>query len=474
MSITKSSGALPWWRQITRPQWTALGGTTLGWGLEGFDVSLYTLILVPAVTDLLGKHANPGDVRFYSGLGVAVFLLGWALGAVLFSTLADRFGRVKVLTAGILVYAIFTAAAALAQEFWQLAALRFLAGAGSGVETPVGAALIAETWNNRYRARATGVMMSGYAGGYFLASLVYGWIGFHGWRVTLLVALAPALIALAVRRRVREPELTHERRAQRESRAKSGLRAIEDRLELVQLFTPPLLRRTLICVMIQTGALVAFWSVTTWTPQIITQVAHANGDSGKAAIPLVSHATAMLNLGGILGYASWGFIADAIGRRRAFAISFLSAAVGIALLFPFHRGYNTYLWLLPLVGFGIFGALSGPSVYFPELFGAGVRATAIAVTNSVGRILTAVGPLVAGSIVITWFGGDLGQAVTVVAGFLVVGLIGAALTAETRGRQLPEASPEAAPSAAATSPSSSAPPIPSIPILRLIEQETPE
>jgi MFS family permease len=434
--MNAANASTPWWRQITRPQWLALAGTTLGWGLEGFDVSLYTLVLVPAVSDLLGPTAGEADIRFHAGLAIALFLCGWALGAVLFGSLADRFGRVKVLTAGIVVYAVFTAASAFAQDYWQLAALRFMSGLGSGVEAPVGAALIAETWNNRYRARATGVMMSGYALGYFLASLVFGWIGGHGWRVTLLVALVPALVAFLVRRHVREPAETGARRAARAQRRRSGIRALEDRLEVVQLFTPPLRRKTLMCVMIQLGALISFWSVTTWTPSIVTGLAEADGHTGKAAIPLVAHATAMLNLGGVIGYASWGFIADAVGRRGAFAVSFAAAAIGIGVLFPFHHAYGTYLWLLPLVGFGVFGALAGPCVYFPELFGARVRASAIAVTNSGGRLLIASGPLVAGTIATSYFGGDLGIAVTVVASLLVIGAIGVALTPETRGMPL--------------------------------------
>ena len=98
--MNDANASTPWWREITRPQWLALTGTTLGWGLEGFDVSLYTLVLVPAVSDLLGPTASEGDIRFHAGLAVALFLCAWALGAVLFGSLADRFGRVKVLDRG--------------------------------------------------------------------------------------------------------------------------------------------------------------------------------------------------------------------------------------------------------------------------------------------------------------------------------------------------------------------------------------
>jgi MFS family permease len=434
--LETTAGAMsgPAQRQISRRQWMTLTGTTLGWGMEGFDASLYTLIVVPATKEVLGRGASTASVAFHAGLAVTLFLTGWAVGGLLFGLLSDYIGRVRVLMGGVLIYAIFTAASAGAHDFWQLALLRFVAGLGSGVEAPVGAALVAETWNNRYRARATGVMASGYAGGYFLASLVYGLLGAHGWRVTLLVAIAPAFLALFIRRYVHEPEsLTDVRRRRAERRSAAAARTTEDRFILWQLFSPPLWRPMVPALLIATGALFAFWSTTTWTPQIITGVAVARGASPIGAVAM---ATAMLNLGGVVGYASWGFIADAIGRRAAFLVSFAAAALGIGLLFPFHHSYTTYLWLLPLVGFGIFGALSGNLVCFPELFPTRVRASAIAVSNSVGRLLTAAGPLVAGTIATRYFGGNLGLAVTLIAGLLVLGVIGVVVLPETKGRPL--------------------------------------
>ncbi len=418
--------------RITRVQWKALVGTAAGWGLEGFDASLFTFVLVAAMRDLLGDGASEADIAFHAGLTISLFLGGWALGGLLFGLLSDYFGRVRVLMAGVLLYAVFTAASALTQEYWQLAVVRFIAGLGSGVEAPVGAALIAETWHPRHRARAIGVMASGYAVGYFLASLVYGAIGGHGWRVTLAVALVPAALVLFVRRGVREPAALTEARDRRAARRSAGgARSSEDRFVLWRLFSPPLLRRMVPCLLIATGALVVFWSTTTWTPQIITGL---SGGPGPHAVAQVARATAMLNLGGVLGYASWGFVADAIGRRGAFLVSFAATAAGIGALYPFGRGYTAHLWLLPLVGFGIFGALGGNLVCFPELFPTSVRASALAASNAVGRLLTAPGPLVAGTIAVSWFGGDLGVAIAVMASFTVLGVAGTLLLPETRGR----------------------------------------
>ena len=135
--------------------------------------------------------------------------------------LADYFGRTRVLSIGILTYAVFTALAAFADTWWQLGILRFIAGLGSGVEAPVGAALIAEVWRNRFRARACGVMMSGYAAGFFIAALAYALLGQHGWRLMLGLAVVPAILVWFIRRYVPEPAGDH-RRHRRPPRARNG------------------------------------------------------------------------------------------------------------------------------------------------------------------------------------------------------------------------------------------------------------
>lgn len=437
MTSTTSPGATSWRQEITRAQWLVLTATTLGWGLDGLDSSLFTLVVGPATAELLGPGASPDDVAFSAGLAVTIYLTGWAVGAIIFGALADYVGRVRVLMVGVLMYSLFTGATALATDYWMFVVFRFLAGIGSGVELPIGAALVAEAWTNRHRAKATGVMMSGLAVGFFVASLVYRFTGVHGWRWTLAVGVLPALLVLFIRRYVHEPEsmaLVRARRAERkQERAAGSARTHADRFVLVQLFTPPLLRRTLLATLISAGALFAFWGVTTWTPQIIRTVVARDGIVDDAAVPYVSSAMAMLYLGGFVGYAVWGFLADAIGRKRTYLVSMALAVLGIGLLYPFADSYTAYLWGLPFVGFGVYSLFSGNSVYFPELFGPGVRASALAVTNSIGRLFTAAGPLVAGIIAAQWFGGSLALAVTAVSSLILLVLVGLALLPETHG-----------------------------------------
>jgi MFS family permease len=431
-----TSAQAPTWRQEISPyQWAVLVATTLGWALDGFDSSLFTQIAGPATTDLLGTAS-----AFYSGLAVTIFLAGWALGAILFGALADYVGRVRVLIIGVLTYSVCTALATLSPDYGVFVALRFVAGIGSGVELPIGAALVAEAWRNRHRAKASGIMMSGLAIGSLLAAIVYNFVGTLGWRATLAFGLVPALLVLFIRRHVREPDTTAQVRAarvaRRRQRAAGAVRTAADRFVLTQLFSRPLLRRTVPCTLICVGALFAFWGVTTWTPQVVRDVVAGQGVTGDATVGYVSWAVAALNLGGLVGYASWGFIADRIGRKATYLMSLVVGILGIVVLFPFAHSYWEYLSLLPVVGFGVFGVLSGNSVYFPELFGPSVRASAMAVTNSIGRLCTAAGPMVAGLIATAWFGGSLAMATTVMSCLIVIAFIGLAMVPETRGKFL--------------------------------------
>lgn len=428
--------------KITRVQWLTLLATTLAWGLDGFDGSLFTLVVGPAMTDVLsngGAAPTPDQVTYYSGIAVSLYLLGWAIGAVILGVLADYFGRLRVLAAGILTFAVFTALTAVATDFWQVAVFRFIAGMGSGVEYPVGATLIAEVWNNRYRARAASIMASGYAAGYFLASVTYGLIGGFGWRVTMAVTLVPALLVVVLRRFVQEPETAIAARRQR--RLQRDTSSERPKFTLVELFSGGVRRTTLLAMVVCAGSLVSFWSITTWAPQMIRNLGAAPED----AVGQVALGTALLNLGGFLGYASWGFIADLVGRRPAFALSIACMWGGSFALFPWEWGFGAYLVVLPVIGFGIFGTFSGCAVWFPELFAPPIRATAMSFTNSFGRILTAPGPVFAGVIAASWFGGSLPQAVMVVATFGLVAAVGVLLLPETRGRMVHGWTPETTP-----------------------------
>jgi MFS family permease len=434
MTAATDAPGVPWHRDISRYQWSVLLATTLGWALDGFDYSLFTQVAGPAVAELLGHPST-----FHSGLAVTIFLAGWAVGAILFGVVADYVGRVRVLITGVLLYSVFTALAVVVTNYGEFIAFRFIAGIGSGVELPIGAALVAEAWSSsRHRAKASGVMMSGLALGALLAAVVYSFVGQLGWRWTMAFGLLPALLVIYIRRTVHEPasmvEVKASRRMRKAQRAAGAAKTDMDRFVLARLFTKPLLPTTVACTLICIGALFAFWGVTTWTPQNIRVIVANEGVTDGGVVTAVAWGTAMLNMGGAIGYASWGFIADKIGRKNAYVMSILIGLGAICVLYPFADSYVMYLCLLPVVGFGVFGTIGGNAVYFPELFGPSVRASAMAVTNSIGRFFTAAGPLFAGAIATGWFGGSIAMATTVVSALIVIAFVGLAFLPETHGQ----------------------------------------
>ncbi len=179
---------------MTGYQWLVLFVAWLGWVFDSMDSTIYAMVLQPALEELLraqtGGVVSPEAIGWYGGIIFAIFLIGWAVGGVLFGVLADRFGRTKTLIFTILIYAVFTGLAALSATWWQLALYRFLTAVGIGGEWAAGAALVAEVWPEEKRAQAAGILQSAWAVGFFIAALVNFLMRGSGWRPVFVVGVA--------------------------------------------------------------------------------------------------------------------------------------------------------------------------------------------------------------------------------------------------------------------------------------------
>ena len=179
-----------WWRQSTPNARRALVAACFGWMLDSFDVMLYALVLASLILDL-------GISKQTAGILGSITLLAAAAGGLAFGVIADRYGRIRALIGSVLIYAIFTAACGLAQNIVQLAIFRILLGLGMGGEWASGAALVSETWPDKHRGKALGIMQSSWAIGYALAALVAGLIlPWKGWRAVFFVGILPAFFTL--------------------------------------------------------------------------------------------------------------------------------------------------------------------------------------------------------------------------------------------------------------------------------------
>ena len=436
------------WRAVTRYQWLVFLVVWLGWTLDAADFGLYSLVLRPALTELLGYPAtgslDPGQLAALGKLGgllAMTGLLGWALGGFVFGIIADYVGRVRALVFSIAIYSVFTALQGLSSGIWDFAGYRFIAGLGTGAELMVGIPLLAETLGETYRAKIASVMMTGGAVGTFLGAWVYGFVGGYGWRYVFFVGVAPALILMIVRRRVMEPGHFN---AVQERRAAIGAgREVDNddhqfmKFVPMQLFSPEHRVNTLVGVLFGLGSLLAIWTTNIWLPTILSLMVQKGGVSGADAVPFVSHGIMVWSIGGILGYIAFGFICDVIGRRLTISLYSLGTMVAGVILYLVLPAYEPwYPIVLPIFGFFVFGVFSGFAVYLPEIFPTQVRATGVGFTTGSARIVTSFGPLVAGLLVSVF--GSFNKVTAAMSCCALLSIVAMALGRETRNSGLPK------------------------------------
>jgi len=445
MDASASAGAvrerhsrIAWLAEISRYQWLVFFVAWLGWSLDGADFNLYSLVLRPSLTELLGGQVSVEQLGLVGGWISTVGLLGWAIGGFVFGVLADYIGRVRTLAMSIVIYSVFTALQGLAQAPWQLGLFRFMGGLGTGAEIIVGIPLVMETFGSNHRAKMAGLMMTGGAFGNIFGSWVYALVGPYGWRPVFFVGIVPALLLVLIRRGMVEPdqfEAVRQRRA-----AVRAAEAAEDRpyQEFVvrQLFSPQLRFNTFVAVLFALGSLLAIWTSQIWLPTIQSLMLEKEGITGAAAIPYVSWGILMWGIGGIFGYAAFGFIADVIGRRWTIVLYSLGTLVSGLGLYLGASSWSAYPLLLPIFGFFVFGVFSGHAIYISELFPTHARATAVSFANGSGRLITSFGPLVAG-LLVGPFGGDFNKAAALMTGFAVLSIVAMAIGRETKGAPLP-------------------------------------
>jgi MFS family permease len=392
----------------------ALAASTLGWMLDGMDITLYAMVLAELMRELQLSSTQAGFLA-------SVTLVASALGGLLFGVIADRFGRRAALSGSIVVYSIFTAACGFSRGLPELILFRFLLGLGMGGEWASGAALVAETWKAEHRGKALGLMQSGFAVGYALAALI-NWVVLPrwGWRAVFFAGLLPALLTLWIQRRVEESPLWLERRA----------RPSEARVSSFALFSQPYLSKVLITLLMNSAALFAWWGLFTWIPPYLALPA-AKGGRGLS-IAASSAWIVVMQAGMWLGYVSFGFFSDAMGRKRTY-VAYLLLAATLVPLYAQARGVASLLVLGPLVAFFGTGHFTGFGIIAAELFPTSFRGLAMGLTYNFGRALSAAAPWAIGALAVKY---GLGSAFWLSgAAFLVAGLLATGLP-ETSGRAL--------------------------------------
>jgi MFS family permease len=282
-------------------------------------------------------------------------LIAAAVGGTVFGWVADRFGRARALTISMIIYSVATALCGLTQTATELLICRVVLGLGMGGEWASGAALVAEMWPGRHRGKALAVVQSSWAVGYALAAAVVAIVmPRFGWRAVFFVGIAPALIALWVRRGLHEPEVWRESRAQPKAE-KQGISS---------LFRGVLGYGVLICASMNAATLFAWWGLFTWVPRFLSMPV-AEGGRGLSVVA-TSTWTIVMQVGTFLGYVVFGYLADRFSRKYTY-IGYLLMAALLVPAFALVRSPDALLLIGPLVGFFGTGYFSGFSVIASEL-----------------------------------------------------------------------------------------------------------
>jgi MFS family permease len=397
--------AVPWYRTVTREQWQVLLAAKFGWMLDAMDFMLYTV----AVQQLRAYFGFGDDV---AGMLGTVTLIMSGVGGTIFGYVADRFGRTRALMATILIFSLASLGAASSQTVLQLLFWRALLGIGMGGEWASGAVLVSETWPAALRNKAISIMQSGWALGYLAAAVAGALIlgvpafGQDAWRVLFLVGVIPAFFTLWIRRHVKEPDAwIHKRRS-----AGSGN-------PFAVIFGPALIKRTFLIIAIGASVQFANWGVFFWLPAFLARPI----EQGGAGMGIVSSLWWLVpvQIGAYLGYLTFGFIADWIGRRQAFVLYMLAAAIVVPIYGQMAGNATMLLLLGPLVGYFGYGYFSMFGGFVAELYPAAVRATGQGTSYNIGRMAGAIAPYTIGALA-TQLGIGIGVALSITSAFFVL------------------------------------------------------
>ncbi len=417
--------------RLNRQQILGFWAAWTGWTLDGMDSVIYALVLAPALAELLprsGMDVSPARIGYVGSVMFALFLVGWGC-SFAWGPIADRFGRTKALAATILVYALFTGAAAFAQNVWELGAFRLLAGIGVGGEWAMAGTYVAEAWPEDRRAMGAGYLQTGYYFGFFVAAALNYTVGAHyGWRAMFLCGLVPVVVSVLTLFKVQEPARwkAHEAEAKRSH-------------PLVEILSPRYRKRTIVNAALLSVAIIGLWAGALYEPAAITTLAKKAGMDAAGAAKMVSLGTGVLSLGTILGCLALPPLAERIGRKRTLAVFFAGMMVTIPLAFGWsfylEHGLAPFISILFLMGFAG-GNFTTFSIWLPEQYDTRVRATAFAFCTSVGRFLGAGVNFALGGMVLRM--GTLGTPIAWTGAAFALGILIVPYALETRGQRLPE------------------------------------
>jgi MFS family permease len=439
-----------WWQGLTREQWLVFAGASLAWAFDCFDLQVFNLARDGALEDLI---ADPKLALEYGPYTTSVFLVAWAVGGLIFGALGDRYGRARMLTICILLYSLSTGLSAFSTGFLDFCVYRFATGLGVGGVFGLSVALVADSFPDRSRAPALGLLQSLSTVGNLAAALTGMLLGslaarqllpmgLAHWQALFLVGALPALLCVPLLRQLKEPSKWVA------ARSEGAARGIQFGSYRRLLTHPEWRKRAWLGLIVCSAGIIGLWGVGNFHPKIVGAIVEQHFlDARLSPADLASEKAywrsiglLLQNVGGFVGMLTLAKIAQVQGRRFAIALGLFLSFVSTWIVFRYMREIHDMYWMLPLMGFGQLSVLGAYAVYLPELFPTSLRSTGTSFCYNVGRIVAATAPFTMSQLTRS-LGGDIegfriaGTWVSVV---LLVGIAILPWLPETRNRPLPE------------------------------------
>ena len=386
--------------KLNKDHYLIFGLSWAGWVFDFYDLFLFTFLISELQTGL-----NINAEMLSLCLGISLFATG--LGGIIFGALGDKYGRKTILQWTILVYSIGTLLCAFSWSFYSLVIFRFITGLGVGGEWATGQIYINETFPDKLRAKFGAFMQSGAPVGVILAALVGGIITpVIGWRATFLISIIPALTVIIIRRYLKESDVWLE------NKDKYVNKNIFQEFKL--LISKEHRKIFLISLILCIFGMSAYWFTYSWLPTYLAK------ERGLALIG-TTFGIILIQCGDLIGYTTFGFVSEKLGRRPAFTLYSFIMAIGISMITIFWNQVDKIPELIFvfmfLTGFGT-GYFGGFGALFSELFPTKIRNTGVGTVFNLARGAQFVTPVII-TIIGTYFDLSYGIAIAAMFAFLV-------------------------------------------------------
>lgn len=429
---------------LNRRHWLVFGFCASGMVFDSIDLQLMSF----AAPHLLEEWALPPEQL---GIVISAAVVGMMVGTYVFGALADRIGRRTVFQITIGIFSIFTGLAALTVTVGQLALTRLLAGFGIGGSIPVDAIVLSEFMPNRPRGRMMALWAISFSVGGLLAPVLASLILPHfGWRGLFAIGAAPALIIFFVRWMIPEtPAFLLMRGRTIEARqavswlagtkveprdrfppptqaARLNPEGIENRSSVLDLFGPELRGKTVLSWLVWFGWGFSYFGLILWLPTLLGR--YHGVPQNDVFMFMIGFAVA-----GICGRIATLFLVDSWGRRPVIILCSTGGFLAMAM-FAQQDAYAMLIVWGCITALFLDGGYSAIVPYIPELYPTRSRGNGVGAAQGVGRIASAIAPIVVGYIV-----GPAGVSAVVLflaAGTVVTALAMLFLGKETRGSSM--------------------------------------